>query len=269
MSNPDAIALANLQTQLVGARSHLSADHPDVQRLEAQVASLQQRVKSSPTMVQGSVNVTQNAQHVALEAGITQSKVSHEALLEKQAGYKRLLEQADQRLAQLSAAQGRAQQLLSAIASDEAHKNELEALRVRTGDQVRSAAADFRVVTPATAPDKPNPSQRRALAVRFPLGSLVLALIAILGYELRGLRVHTAREAGFWANAAVIASSTWPREQTTLGALVDELSGCGFRRCAVHHAGGRCTRQRGSAGARDRLLAEPPDGLVAARGGRR
>jgi hypothetical protein len=135
-----------------------------------------------------------------------------------------LLEQADQRLAQLSAAQGRAQQLLSAIASDEAHKNELEALRVRTGDQVRSAAADFRVVTPATAPDKPNPSQRRALAVRFPLGSLVLALIAILGYELRGLRVHTAREAGFWANAAVIASSTWPREQTTLGALVDELS---------------------------------------------
>jgi uncharacterized protein involved in exopolysaccharide biosynthesis len=224
MSNPDAIALANLQTQLVGARSHLSADHPDVQRLEAQVASLQQRVKSSPTMVQGSVNVTQNAQHVALEAGITQSKVSREALLERQAGYKRLLEQADQRLAQLSAAQGRAQQLLSAIASDEAHKNELEALRVRTGDQVRSAAADFRVVTPATAPDKPNPSQRRALAVRFPLGSLVLALIAILGYELRGLRVHTAREAGFWANAAVIASSTWPREQTTLGALVDELS---------------------------------------------
>jgi uncharacterized protein involved in exopolysaccharide biosynthesis len=224
MSNPDAIALANLQTQLVGARSHLSADHPDVLRLEAQVASLQARVRSNPTMVQGSVNVTQNAQHVALEAGISQSKVSREALIEKQAGYTRLLEQADARLAQLSAAQGRAQQLLSAIASDEAHKNELEGLRVRTGDQVRSAAADFRVVTPATPPEKPNPSQRRALAIRFPLGAFVLALLAILGYELRGLRVHTAREAGFWANAAVIASSTWPREQTTLGALVDELS---------------------------------------------
>ncbi|HEY2735908.1 MAG TPA: hypothetical protein VGI70_18050, partial [Polyangiales bacterium] len=224
MSNPDAIALANLQTQLVSARSHLSPDHPDVLRLEAQVASLTQRVKTAPTMVQGSVNVTQNAQHVALEAGISQSKVSREALLEKQAGLKRLLEEAEQRLAQLSGAQGRAQQLLSAIASEEAHKNELEALRVRTADQVRSAAADFRVVTPATTPDKPNPSARRAIAVRFPLGALAIALFAILGYELRGLRVHTAREAGFWANAAVIASSTWPREQTTLGALVDELS---------------------------------------------
>ncbi|HEX4355160.1 MAG TPA: Wzz/FepE/Etk N-terminal domain-containing protein, partial [Polyangiales bacterium] len=170
MSNPDAIALANLQTQLVSARSHLSPDHPDVLRLEAQVTSLQQRVKTTPTMVQGAINVTQNAQHVALEAGISQSKVSREALLEKQAGLKRLLEDAEQRLAQLSGAQGRAQQLLSAIASEEAHKNELEALRVRTADQVRSAAADFRVVTPATTPDKPNPSARRAIAVRFPLG---------------------------------------------------------------------------------------------------
>jgi uncharacterized protein involved in exopolysaccharide biosynthesis len=224
MSNPDAIALANLQTQLVGARSHLSADHPEVLRLEAQVASLQNRVKSHPAMVQGAVNVTQNAQHVALEAGISQSKVSREAALERQQGYKRLLDESQQRLAQLSAAQGRAQQLLSAISSEEAHKNELEALRVRTSDQVRNAAADFRVVTPATPPDKSNPSQRRAVAFRFPLGALAVALLGILGYELRGLRVHTAREAGFWANAAVIASSTWPREQTTLGALVDELS---------------------------------------------
>jgi hypothetical protein len=174
--------------------------------------------------VQGAVSVTQNAQHVALEAGISQSKVSREAALERQQSYKRLLDESQQRLAQLSAAQGRAQQLLSAIASDEAHKNELEALRVRTSDQVRNAAADFRVVTPATPPDKPNPSQRRAIAFRFPLGAVVLALLGIIGYELRGLRVHTAREAGFWANAAVIASSTWPREQTTLGALVDELS---------------------------------------------
>jgi uncharacterized protein involved in exopolysaccharide biosynthesis len=224
LSNPDAIALANLQTQLVSVRSHLSADHPEVRRLEAQVASLQARVHSHPTMVQGAVNVTQNMQHVAIESGISQSKVSREAALERKQSYQRLLQEAEQRLAQLSAAQGRAQQLLSAIASDEAHKNELEALRVRTADQVRNSAADFRVVTPASPPDKSNPSQRRAIVIRFPLGAFVIALVGILAYELRGFRVHTAREAGFWANAAVIASSTWPREQTTLGALVDELS---------------------------------------------
>jgi hypothetical protein len=124
----------------------------------------------------------------------------------------------------LSSVQGRAQQLLSTISSDEAHRNELEALRVRTSDQVRNAAAGFRVVTPATPPDKPNPSARRAMVIRIPLGALALALLGIVAYELRGLRVHTAREAGFWANAAVIGSSTWPREQTTLGVLIDELS---------------------------------------------
>ncbi|HKP57517.1 MAG TPA: hypothetical protein VJV78_12385 [Polyangiales bacterium] len=45
-----------------------------------------------------------------------------------------------------------------------------------------------------------------------------------VGRELRGLRVHTARETAFWANAPVVASSTWPREATALRELVDELS---------------------------------------------
>jgi uncharacterized protein involved in exopolysaccharide biosynthesis len=223
-SNPDEIALANAQSQLATESGHLSADHPTVLRLKRQVETLQERVRNNTGMVTGAVSVAQNVQHQSAISGLAASKVQQQAAIERREGYKRLLSDSEQRLAKLSASQGRAQLLLSAISSQESHKNELEALRVRTRDQVRNASADFRVVTPAGLPDKANPSTRRAVVIRTPLIALALALIGIIAYELRGLRVHTAREAGFWANAAVIASSTWPREQTTLGALIDELS---------------------------------------------
>lgn len=225
VSNPDEILLASTRTQLAEARGHLSADHPTVLRLQRQVETLEQKIKTSPsTTVTGGMSITTNTQRAAAESGLSMSRVAREAAEARAESAKKSLEEANVALARLSSVQGRAQQLLSAVAAQEAHRNELEALNVRTRDQIRSAAADFRVVTPATPPEKPNPSKRRAVVVRTPIIALVIALLGIVGYELRGLRVHTAREAGFWANAAVIASSTWPREQTTLGQLIDELS---------------------------------------------
>lgn len=223
-SNPDAIALAQLRTQLTSARAHLAADHPTIIQLEAQVQSLEQRVKTSPNMVQGSVSVSVNQNRLALEQGLTQSKIAKEAAVERQQTLGKLIDEAEKRLVQLTEAEGKAQQFTSRIGLLETRMNELETQRVRVRDEVRNAAADFRVVTAASVPEKSNPSKRRQIAIRFPLGALILAFFGILANELRGLRVHTAREAGFWANAAVIASSTWPREQTTLGVLVDELS---------------------------------------------
>jgi uncharacterized protein involved in exopolysaccharide biosynthesis len=224
-SNPDALALSNLRTQLTSARAHLSPEHPQVIQLEAQIASLEQKVKSSPNnLVQGSVSVSSNPNYVALQQGLAQSKVSKEAAAERQESLRKQAEGAEKRLVQLTEAEGKAQQFTSRIGLLETRMNELETQRVRVRDEVRNAAADFRVVTSASVPEKSNPSKRRQIAIRFPLGALVLAFLGILANELRGLRVHTAREAGFWANAAVIASSTWPREQTTLGVLVDELS---------------------------------------------
>ncbi|HET6334289.1 MAG TPA: Wzz/FepE/Etk N-terminal domain-containing protein [Polyangiales bacterium] len=224
-SNPDALALSGLRTQLTSARAHLSPEHPQVIQLEAQIASLEQKVKSSPNnLVQGSVSVSSNPNYVALQQGLAQSKVSKEAAAERQESLRKQAEEAEKRLVQLTEAEGKAQQFTSRISLLETRMNELETQRVRVRDEVRNAAADFRVVTSASVPEKSNPSKRRQIAIRFPLGALVLAFLGILANELRGLRVHTAREAGFWANAAVIASSTWPREQTTLGVLVDELS---------------------------------------------
>jgi uncharacterized protein involved in exopolysaccharide biosynthesis len=225
LTNPDAVLLAQVKTQLAQARTHLAPDHPQIQQLEAQVATLSERAKSgAATMVQGSATVLPNQEYLSLKAGISQSKVSKEAAIERQETYKRFAQEAEKRLQQLSEAEGQANTLLSRINLLETRVTELEAQRVRVRDGVRNAAADFRVVTPATVPEKPNPSQRRTIAIKFPLGALAIALLAIFGYELRSLRVYTAREAGFWANTAVVASSTWPREKNTLGALVDELS---------------------------------------------
>ena len=225
VSNPDEATLAAVRSQLATERGHLSADHPTVLRLQRQVESLEAKIRANPGGgVQGPVSIIRNADRAAAESGLALSRVAREAAEARAESAKKALEEANVALARLSSVQGRAQQLLSAIAAQETHRNELEGLNVRTRDQIRSAASDFRVVTPAAAPDKPNPSKRRAVVIRTPVIALVIALLGIVGYELRGLRVHTAREAGFWANAAVIASSTWPREQTTLGQLIDELS---------------------------------------------
>lgn len=225
LTDPNATRLAELRGQLASERAHLSSDHPTVLRLQQQVEALEGKVRSgSDGMVKGAVNLSANPQYDSIRAQLSASKVQQEAAAARQENYSKLLTEAEQRLAKLSAAQGRAQQLLAAISSQEAHKAQLETMRVQNLDQARSAAADFRVVNKAGTPDKPNASKRRAMVIRMPLIALALALFGIIAYELRGLRVHTAREAGFWANAAVIASSTWPREQTTLGALIDELS---------------------------------------------
>jgi uncharacterized protein involved in exopolysaccharide biosynthesis len=223
--NPDKQLLAQAESQLAAESAHLSADHPTVLRLQRQVDTLRARIAANPSsMVQSQVSVTQNQEHVLMASGAAQSKVLRAAAQERKENAQRALPEAERRLQQLTNAQPRAAQLMAAIGSQETHKNELEALKVRTLDQVRSTAAGFRVVTPATPPEKPNPSTRRAVVIRVPLAALFISLLGIVIYELRGLRVHTAREAGFWANAAVIASSTWPREQTTLGSLIDELS---------------------------------------------
>jgi uncharacterized protein involved in exopolysaccharide biosynthesis len=227
LTNPDATRLAELKSQLAAERGHLSSDHPTVLRLQQQVESLEAKVRNSAggdSMVKGAMSVGPNTQYDSIRAQLSASKVQAEAAAARRDNYSKLLAEAEARLTKLSAAQGRAQQLQAAITSEEGHKSQLEQLRVRSMDQERSAAADFRVVNRAQSPDKPNASKRRGMVIKMPAIALALALFGIVAYELRGLRVHTAREAGFWANAAVIASSTWPREQTTLGALIDELS---------------------------------------------
>ncbi|HKU43865.1 MAG TPA: Wzz/FepE/Etk N-terminal domain-containing protein, partial [Polyangiales bacterium] len=69
-SNPDELELRQLQTKLVEKSAHLAADHPEIIQLKAQIAGLEQRVKSNPKMVTGSVTVAPNTTHVSLTASL-------------------------------------------------------------------------------------------------------------------------------------------------------------------------------------------------------
>lgn len=221
LTDPTAVQLGALQSQLAAETSHLSNDHPTIIRLRAQIAELK---RSRTGTVRGAATVVINPLKQGIEQNLVQSRLSRQAATSRAAGLRVLLADAKKRLDQLTSIQGKATQFQAALTAQEAHKTELAAIRTQTLDKMRNSSVDFRVVTAATQPEKPNPSKRRAVVFTMPMLFLVLGVLGILGYEIRGLRVHTAREAGFWANTAVVASSTWPRDQHTLDNLINELS---------------------------------------------
>lgn len=229
-SNPVETELAQLRTELALELAHLAPDHPKIVRLKAAIAALESQPPGA-RRVQDSVDAARNPLHQTLQSQLSDAKVAKAAALSREQTARAAHESASLRLQQLTAADGEARHFTSRIQLLETRLNELEAQRTVHSDNVRNAQADFRVVTAASAPERSNPSQRRALAIQFPLAALAFALLGIIGRELRGLRVHTARETAFWANVPVIASTTWPREASALGLLVDELNdaAAGFR----------------------------------------
>ena len=222
--NPDQDALAAARTQLNQDKARLSPDHPRILALQAKIATLQERVKSRANVLQSTVSVAPNAAYLELQRGATTAGIRRKLELHNEQTFKRFAAEADQRLQELSRAEGQAKHYLSQIELAEDRVKQLEADRMQVLDKLRSPPTSFRIVTPAGVPDAPDKLTKQKTALRFPLIAVALTLIGLLGYSLRGLRVHTAREAGYWANTPVVASSTWPRDQETLGALVDELS---------------------------------------------
>ncbi|MDD9941130.1 MAG: Wzz/FepE/Etk N-terminal domain-containing protein [Myxococcales bacterium] len=222
--NPDQDALAAARTQLNQDKARLSPDHPRILALQAKIATLQERVKSRANVLQSTVSVAPNAAYLELQRGATTAGIRRKLELHNEQTFKRFADEADQRLQELSRAEGQAKHYLSQIELAEDRVKQLEADRMQVLDKLRSPPTSFRIVTPAGVPDAPDKLTKQKTALRFPLIAVALTLIGLLGYSLRGLRVHTAREAGYWANTPVVASSTWPRDQETLGALVDELS---------------------------------------------
>lgn len=221
--NADESALVQAKTQLGQARSRLAPDHPSILALEAEVAKLEERVKSRANVFKSGMSVAPNAAYESLKNGITQAEIQKEIELHKQQTYLEFATRAEKRLEELSRAQGQAQQLLNHIQLAQERLNQLEAERLTTRDALRSPRSHFRIVTPASVPEVPDELTKQKTAFKFPVIAMGLTVIGLLGWSLRGLRVHTAREAGYWANTPVVASSTWPREQETMAALLDEL----------------------------------------------
>lgn len=222
--NQDQVLLAERKAQLSQESARLAPDHPSILALKAEIATLEKRAKRGANVVSGGVSVTDNQEYVELQSGVTQADIAKDMFIQQHKSFLDLESKARTRLQELERAEGQANELQTRVDLAVEQVDELQKRRLQARDAVRSIVSAFRVVTHANPPEKPDEASKGGTVVKFPLAAMVLTVLGLVGYSLRGLRIHTAREAGYWANTPVIASSTWPRDPETLTALVDELS---------------------------------------------
>jgi len=221
-SDPNGEALAAVRTELLAARGRLSADHPRIASLEAQAIALQSGGEGARTTVSSG----QNAQLAAIRAAMAQSETARAAALERQQVYSENAAQAREQLQKLSAVEGQAAILLSDVTTAANHVTDLDAQVGPAEEALRNVGSAFRVIAPAAVPPHASSGKGKLYAGGIPAITLAIVLFALLCFELRGLRVHTAREAAFWLNGPAVGASTWPRVSDALDELLDELADC-------------------------------------------
>jgi uncharacterized protein involved in exopolysaccharide biosynthesis len=221
-SNPEAGRLAELKSELATARARYSADHPRLAMLESQVSALEQRTSKSSTVV-SNVTTGLNPEYQSLQSGISSTRAEQEAALKRDKSYDQFVQAAEQRVATLSALEGKARSLLQDVKLVEERLSDVETQLSQARDAARSPQIEWRVLTPAMEPEWPERSKRRLIVAGMPIAGMLLALLVLLIRPLLDGRVYTAREAGYWANLPVIGSSAWPRSREMFFTLVDEL----------------------------------------------
>lgn len=222
-TDPVRAQLASVRAQLVTASGRLAPDHPTVVALEAQAEALQAEADSGGTAISSTVTIGLNAQVESLKLTMSQSAADREAAVQRQEAYKRFAGEAELRLQKLSSVEGQASTLLANITLHEGRVGRLEGDLAALGDVARAIRPEFRALTPALVPEEAE-SSRKKIAIASPFLATLLVLLVLVGRELRGLKVMTASEAGFWVNGPVIASTNWPNDADTLPPLVDELT---------------------------------------------
>jgi len=211
-SGPEQAALERTRAELVAAQSRYSAAHPRVIALEREVVVLEQQAAATTRRV------------VADVLGPATSAANERAARERQGALRELAESARQRIDQLSDIEGQASTLLATVRVTEEHVGRLEAKRTRVEDAALNASSGFRVVSPAIAPEIAASSKTRLLAAAgIPAGLFLVALLGLVAFDLRGMRLQTANEVAYWGRAPVVGTTTWPREPQELEALVAEL----------------------------------------------
>lgn len=221
-SNVDAARAGQVRTDLAAARARYAPDHPRVLSLEAELKAIESQAKTRPN-VSESVSTGANPEYQALQSALSTTKAEQEAATRLQKSYQELTENAAQRIAALSAIEGKAKGLIADIKIAEDRISALEVQLALAQDAVRTPPVEFRVLTPASLPEWPEKSKRRVIAIAMPLMGVLIVLLVLLLRPLRDGRVYTAREAAFWANMPVVSTSAWPRDREAFFPLVDEL----------------------------------------------
>jgi uncharacterized protein involved in exopolysaccharide biosynthesis len=247
VSNANADRANALAAELATAQARFSADHPTVARLKAELAAVQASANSKGSQT-SNVVMGANPEYQSIQSSLSTTKADQEAASTRRESFAGFAEGADQRVARLSAIEGKARTLVAEIEVSNSRIEELEVQLATAKDAVRTPTIEFRVLTPAALPEYPERSKRRMIALGMPIGGVLVALLVLLLRPLKDGRIYTAREAAFWANMPVVSSSAWPRNKDAFFPLIDELGDDG--------GGARGFTLVLSASGRERVLAE-------------
>lgn len=213
-------ALAEARRQLESVRGRLSPDHPRYQALEQQVAELEAQVRAAG----GTGGGGGGGGSRTLQDALRSAEAELESTRREQAELQSLAQAAQARVASFSAIEGEATELLADVTVKTQLLTELRNRRARLDNMRSEIDTGFRVVARAVPPDSAVPSKRKYyVAIGTPLLFVLLVLAVLLVRELRSLRLYSAAEVAFWANAPVIGATSWPRNPKALSDLVADL----------------------------------------------
>ncbi len=211
-ADQDRQRLVSARRELAAAQVQYAADHPNVLRLAAEVSAIEKRLeKFSGRSSGGGARRLEQAQRQEAQAALRQKTAEEYAA------------QVRDRLSTLSSAEGRAAALLSELRV--AEQALTAAKGMLTAKELESAQPPklLSVVERAAVPAYPMESARKKVALAFPIGSVMLALVGVFLWSLRKLDVCTPSEAAFWSNLPVVGASTWPRDPDMLASLMHDL----------------------------------------------
>ncbi len=223
MASGEAGELSRLRGELRTARASLSDDHPRVQALRRQIQQLEARVNSGEGTTMSTSSST-NSRYTQIESALMTARADLSAARQALEGLTTQAQQAQERVSQFSNIEGDATQLLAEVRVNEQLLTELHTQKARMEDTLRNATHGFVVVSDATPPEFAEKSKKKLLvAVGIPLALLFLALLFVIGRELKGMRIHTPREAAFWGRSPVVGMSIWPRDDQGIDELIADM----------------------------------------------
>ncbi len=224
---PEGTRLAEIESELAGLRGGgLSPDHPRVTMLEAQAAALRGSTNWGKSVVTER-SLGRNPQIAALEARIADASASRQAALGRGRALAQLSLEALARVDQLKDVEAKASSLVRSLRTAEAHLAEIAAKKLQAQDAARAPVTGLALLEAPELPVRPRRSLRKHVAAATVLAAGLLAVLAVLAWSLRGLRVHTAGELAFWGKAPVIFSSEWPASGDGEDVRLDLASGAG------------------------------------------
>ena len=222
-ASPESQQLAQLQGELGRLRGRLSEDHPQVLALQQQIQTLRLRIASGDT-TQVAATSGRSERHRTVETDIQTSESELAALRERHAGLQDIAERSAARIAQFSEIEGRASALKSRVEVNQTLATQLQQSAALLQDALRQPTSGFSVLTPPTVPDYPERNkQKYIVAAAIPSVLVGIVLFLLLYRELKGLRVRTAREVGYWGKGPVLGTTTWPRDQHAVQDLIADL----------------------------------------------